>query len=109
MVDNLKSAVLRRALGEAPVLNPKYLDFANHTGFTIVPCGVGKSNEKGRVENAVGYVKKNFLAGLDIPDFSALAPAARHCSIRLPMCAYTAKHGKNRLRSGTRRNRISLP
>jgi len=26
----------------------------------------------------VGYVKKNFLGGLDIPDFSAVNPAARH-------------------------------
>ena len=57
----MKSAVLRRALGEAPVFNPKYLDFANHMGFRIVPYNVGKGNEKGRVENAVGYVKKNFL------------------------------------------------
>jgi transposase len=78
MVDNLKSAVLKRALGEAPVLNPKYLDFATHNGFTITPCNVGKGNEKGRVENGVGYVKKNFLAGLELPDFSALNPAARH-------------------------------
>ena len=77
MVDNLKSAVLTRALGEAPVFNPKYLDFATHCGFTIAPCNVGKGNEKGRVENAVGYVKKNFLAGLEIPDFGALNPAAR--------------------------------
>ena len=67
MVDNLKSAVLKRALGEAPVFNPKYLDFAAHNGFTITPCNVGKGNEKGRVENGVGYVKKNFLAGLAIP------------------------------------------
>jgi transposase len=78
MVDNLKSAVLQRVLGEAPVFNPKYLDFATHHGFTIAPCNVGKGNEKGRVENGVGYVKKNFLAGLDLPDFSALNPAARH-------------------------------
>ena len=61
MVDNLKSAVLQRALGEAPVFNPKYLDFATHNGFTIAPCNVGKGNEKGRVENGVGYVKKNWL------------------------------------------------
>jgi transposase len=27
MVDHLKSAVLKRALGEAPVFNPKYLDY----------------------------------------------------------------------------------
>jgi transposase len=77
MVDNLKSAVLKRGLGEAPVLNPKYLDFATHCGFTIAPCNVGKGNEKGRVENGVGYVKKNFLAGLELPDFSVLNPAAR--------------------------------
>jgi transposase len=44
MVDNLKSAVLKRAVGEAPVFNPKYLDFANHSGFTIAPCNVGKGN-----------------------------------------------------------------
>lgn len=77
-VDNLRSAVLKRAVGQAPVLNPTYLDFARHYGFSITPCNVGKPHEKGRVENAVGYVKKNFLAGLDLPDFSALQPAARH-------------------------------
>jgi len=78
MVDNLKSAVLKRVAGENPVFNPKYLDFANHCGFAIAPCNIRKGNEKGRVENAVGYVKKNFLAGLDIPDFAAIHPAAGH-------------------------------
>jgi len=77
MVDNLKSAVLKRIVGQAPVFNPKYLDFANHYGFTIAACNVGKGNEKGRVENGVGYVKKNLLAGLDIPDFAAIHPAAK--------------------------------
>jgi transposase len=78
MVDNLKSAVLKRIVGKDPIFNPKYLDFANHHGFTIVPCAIGKANEKGRVESAVGYVKKNLLAGLDIPDFNVLNPAAIH-------------------------------
>jgi hypothetical protein len=77
MVDNLKSAVLQRAVGETPVLNPRYKDFADHFGFAITPCGVGQAHEKGRVENAVGYVKKNFLAGLEPTDFSQLNPAAR--------------------------------
>jgi hypothetical protein len=39
---------------------------------------VGKGNEKGRVESGVGYVKKNFLRGLEIADFSHLPPAAVH-------------------------------
>ncbi len=95
MVDNLKSAVLRRILGQAPVFNPRYLDFANHYGFTIVPCNVGKGNEKGRVENAVGYVKKNLLAGLDIPDFAAIGPACRHW---LDTVANVRIHGQTRQR-----------
>ncbi|MCP4697555.1 MAG: IS21 family transposase, partial [Gammaproteobacteria bacterium] len=78
MIDNLKSAVLRRLTGEAPVFNPRYMDFVNHYGVKPVPCNVRKRKKKGRVENGVGYVKKNFLNGLDIPDFSAVNPAARH-------------------------------
>lgn len=78
MVDNLKSAVLQRVTGQDPVYNPKYLDFSNHYGFRIVPCGVGKGNEKGIVENAVGYVKKNFLAGLMPGDFKTINPAVKH-------------------------------
>lgn len=78
MVDNLKSAVLKRTIGKAPVFNPRYMDFADYYGFSIVPCNVGKGNEKGRVENAVGYIKKNLLNGLDIPDFEAMKPIARN-------------------------------
>jgi transposase len=77
MLDNLKSAVLRRLTGQAPTFNPHYMDFARHAGFTVIACNKGKGNEKGRVESGVGYVKKNFLNGLDIPQFSALNPAAR--------------------------------
>ena len=77
MVDNLKSAVLQRVIGEQPVLNPRYKDFADHYGFKIIPCGVGHPQSKGRVENAVGYVKKNFLAGGHLQDFKLFNPAAR--------------------------------
>ena len=76
MVDNLKSAVLQRLVGAAPVFNPTYLDFSRHWGFEIAPCNVRSGNEKGRVENGVGYVKKNFLAGLELADFATLQPAA---------------------------------
>jgi transposase len=77
MVDNLRSAVLRHALGQTPVLNPRYKDFADHFGFTVRPCGVGQAHEKGRVENAVGYTKKNFLAGLELSDFALINSATR--------------------------------
>lgn len=93
MVDNLKSAVLKRIVGQTPIFNPVYLDFADHAGFTIAPCGVRKGNEKGRVENGVGYVKKNFLSGLELPTFDAINPAAR---IWLDTIANVRIHGETR-------------
>jgi hypothetical protein len=54
---------------------------------------VGKGNEKGRVENGVGYVKKNFLAGLDIAEFSMLASAVQHW---LDTVANVRVHGETR-------------
>jgi transposase len=78
MVDNLKSAVLRRLVGVAPVLNPRYVDFAHHHGFEIAPCNVRRANEKGRVESGVGYVKRNFLKGLELTEFTAIQAAGKH-------------------------------
>jgi len=95
MVDNLRSAVLQRIVGQAPVFNPRYKDFADHYGFQITPCGVGQPHEKGRVENAVGYVKKNFLAGLELSDFRLLNPAARQW---LDAVANVRIHGTTRRR-----------
>ena len=77
VVDNLKSAVLQRLAGSAPLFNPKYADFARHWGFEISACNPRAAHEKGRVENAVGYVKKNLLAGLQLADFAALQPLAQ--------------------------------
>ncbi len=76
-VDNCKVAVLRR-VADSIVFNPRYLDFAHHYGFQIRACGVKKPHEKGRVENGVGYVKKNFLHGLELSDYKIINPAARH-------------------------------
>jgi hypothetical protein len=76
MVATVQAAVLKRLGGQAPMRNPTYGTFADHLGFTIAPCNVGQGNAKGRGENGVGYVKQNCRAGLDLPPFSALPPAA---------------------------------
>ncbi len=77
MVDNCKTAVLQHPYGQPAQFNPRYLDFARHYGFTVRACGVRKAHEKGRVEHAVGYIKQNFLRGLQLPPWSALNPTAR--------------------------------
>jgi len=94
MVDNLKSAVLKRRIGEI-TYNPLYEDFAKHYGFRIVACNVRKGNEKGRVESGVGYVKKNFLNGLSIADFSVLNPAV---NVWLDQIANCRQHGETHQR-----------
>jgi transposase len=76
VIDNLKVGVLRHPSGQKALFHPRYLDLAAHYGFQPLACNVRKGNEKGRVENGVGYVKKNFLNGLDIPSFAAVNPAA---------------------------------
>jgi transposase len=95
MLDNLKSAVLQRLAGVAPVFNQRYLDFARHYGFTIAPCNVARANEKGRVESGVGYVKKNFLRGLELTEFSAIQAAAR---VWLDTIANVRIHGETHRR-----------
>lgn len=77
MVDNLRCAVRRHVRGAPVEFNPRYLDFARHFGFEPVACAPAKGNEKGRVERGVGYVKTNFLNGLDLPGFAALNPAVQ--------------------------------
>ena len=78
LIDNLKAGVLLHPFGEKATFHPRYLDFAAHYGFEPRACNVRKANEKGRVESLVGYVKKNFLAGLEIPPgLMAMNSAAR--------------------------------
>jgi len=95
MVDNLKSAVLQRLAGVAPVFNPRYLDFARHHGFAITPCNVARGNEKGRVESGVGYVKKNFLNGLELTEFAAIQAAVQ---VWLDTVANVRIHGETQQR-----------
>jgi transposase len=76
MVDNCKTAVLSHRRGEPPELNRRYVDFAKHYGFRITACNVRAANEKGRVENAVGYVRKSLLNGLQLAAPAVLQPLA---------------------------------
>jgi transposase len=93
MVDNCKTAVLSHPLGGDVLFNPQYLDFSKHFGFKPIACNVRSPHEKGRVENAVGYVKKNFLRGLDAGEFKLLNPKAHHW---LENTANNRVHGQTR-------------
>jgi len=62
VIDNLKAAILHAAL-EDSVLSAPYRQMARHYGCLIHPCRPRTPQHKGKVENGVHYVKRNFLAG----------------------------------------------
>lgn len=95
MCDNCKTAVLGHPHGLTPRLNPRYADFAAHYGFTVRACNVRRANEKGIVENAVGYVKHSFLHGRPIGQFASLNPAV---ALWLEQTANVRLHGRTRRR-----------
>jgi transposase len=77
MVDNCKAAVLEHPRYNDVVVNPRYLDLANHYGFKIKACGVRKPYQKGRVESNIGYIKSNFLNGRTLSSLAAVNTQAK--------------------------------
>lgn len=65
--DNLKAAVLK-ALVYDPVLGEAYRQMALHYGFLISPTLPATPRHKGKVENGVHYVQRNFMAGQEFAD-----------------------------------------
>lgn len=78
MVDNCKTAVLDHPVGGPATLHPRYVDFAQHYGFSIKACTPRQPQQKGRVESAVAYIKGNFLNGLELHCLESLNEMARH-------------------------------
>jgi len=70
VVDNLKAAVVQ-ALVHDPVLGEAYRRMAQHYGFVISPTRPGTPQHKGKVENGIRYVQRNFMAGQQFADIHA--------------------------------------
>lgn len=68
--DNPATIVTRVLKDGERVLNEDFTRFKNHYGFTAAFCNVGKGNEKGNVENKVGYLRRNLL--VPVPQFDDL-------------------------------------
>jgi len=67
VLDNLKAAVVK-ALVLDPILGEAYRKLAQHYHFLISPNRPHTPRHKGKVENGVNYVKRNFFAGQEFVD-----------------------------------------
>jgi len=59
--DNLKAAVIRILEGRTRQEQGKFVAFRSHYLFESRFCTPGQGHEKGRVEDAVGFARRNFL------------------------------------------------
>lgn len=55
-----------RRVGERVTMSELFLRFKCHYGFSVSFCNPASGNEKGNVENKVGYVRRNFLVPLPV-------------------------------------------
>ena len=67
--DNLKTAVKHLLKGKHRNLQERFIEFSSHYLFEPEFCNPASGNEKGRVENKIGYIKRNFL--VPIPRFES--------------------------------------
>jgi transposase len=65
--DNLKAAVVKVLVHDA-ILGEAYRQMALHYGFLISPTRPYTPRHKGKVENGVHYVQRNFMAGQEFAD-----------------------------------------
>jgi len=70
--DNLSAAVITSKIkkGKERELTESFHRFANHYKFDYAFCNSGAGNEKGNVENKVGYSRRNFF--VPVPEFKLL-------------------------------------
>ena len=92
VIDNLKAGVLHAHMHD-PVLGTPYRRLAEHYGFVISPNRPRTPQHKGKVESAVHYFKRNFLAGQMFADLQALNERARQWVIEV---AGQRQHGTTR-------------
>lgn len=62
--DNPKQVVAKaRSENSSALVQPGFAEFAEHWGFEVVACPPYWLRAKGKVERAVGYIKRSFLEG----------------------------------------------
>ncbi len=70
VLDNLKAGIVK-ALVLDPVIGEAYRKLAQHYHFLISPNRPRTPRHKGKVENGVNYVKRNFFAGQEFVDIDS--------------------------------------
>lgn len=68
--DNLRTAVKKILKGNHRNLQERFVQFSSHYLYKTDFCNPARGNEKGRIENLIGFIRENFF--VPIPKFATL-------------------------------------
>jgi len=105
--DNMKTVVLRREDGK-PVFHPTFLQFAAYYGFIPKPGIPYKARTRGKIENGIGFVKRDFYLGRETLPTSLLNKEAKIWIERVNN-EVSAAHGEVVSERAKKENLLPLP
>lgn len=91
LYDNMKTVVAGQDERGEVVWNERFAKFAAHHGFALRRCQPYRARTKGKVENGVGYVRKNFWPR--IREFTGLYDLNLQARVWLDTVANVRIHG----------------
>jgi len=92
VLDNIKAGVIKSLVID-PIIGEAYRKLAQHYNFLISPNRPRTPRHKGKVENGVNYVKRNFFAGQEFVDITC---ANQHLKSWVLNTAGVRNHGTTR-------------
>jgi transposase len=96
LYDNMKTVVSDRDEHGHPIWNERFARFANHHGFLLKSCRPYRARTKGKVENGIGYVRKNFWPR--VREFTGLDDLNRQAREWLDQVANVRIHGTTQVK-----------
>lgn len=91
LYDNMKTVVTGLDARGEVIWNERFARFAAHHGFTLRRCQPYRARTKGKVENGVGYVRKNFWPR--VREFTSLQDLNVQVRLWLDTVANVRVHG----------------
>ena len=93
LYDNMKQIVLKRGpTSSDSTWNPKFEAFYTHYGFIPRLCRPYRPQTKGKIENTVGYFKRDFLLGSEFDSFSTLNADLQKWLFRVNSSVHSTTH-----------------
>lgn len=91
LYDNMKTVVVGQDEQGEAIWNERFASFAAHHGFIIRRCQPHRPRTKGKIENGVGYVRKNFWPR--IREFTSLYDLNLRAQVWMDTVANVRIHG----------------